>query len=210
MGGFDLIWRAVQDTWAALGSSDTHVVGVWIIALVLTWSGTAKVRHPVEAAGALLDFGVSSRLRPGLGAALGWGELAVAALVVLSLPAGAAPHAAALAVATALFGAFTVLLARSLRNGRQFPCRCFGSDDAPLSRFTLVRAGMLAVLAGLLLAGALGLAPAADDAPLALAGVVAAALVMGVALLATLPRLLRWNDDPFDLADRQNVRRSAP
>ncbi len=60
-------------------------IAVWILAIILAWSGIAKLRRPTLAAVAIVDFGVVRRVRPPLGAALGAGELLLALLLATGI-----------------------------------------------------------------------------------------------------------------------------
>lgn len=52
----------------------------------------------------------------------------------------------------ALLGTFSVVVAANLRAGRRPPCNCFGQrSSSPIGRATLIRNGVLAVVAGTLL-----------------------------------------------------------
>jgi hypothetical protein len=181
-------------------------VAPWLLAAVMTWSGSAKLREPDATALALLDFKLTGRLRPGLGRALGATELALAGLLVIShvtemlvLPV--------MAITAALLWAFSALIARALLTGERFACFCFGNRDAQISRVAVLRAGALAALATVVATAG----PAAPSS-VRLGGleVVAALGLLGTtALVATLRNLVRWNDDPFMLSlDR--VTRRAP
>jgi hypothetical protein len=68
-------------------------------------------------------------------------------MAVALLPA--APAAWAAVAAALLLAAFTVAVARTLLQGREVDCNCFGSlGPSRISRWTLVRNGFLLVLAG--------------------------------------------------------------
>jgi hypothetical protein len=138
------------------------------------------------------DFGVLRRVRPRLGGALGAAEL----LLALSLITGTLP-VVFLPVTAGLLWFFVLLIARSLWSGRDFSCFCFGDAGSRLSRLTLVRTAVLA-----LLASALAVAPlpyAGFDQTYLLQALCAAAFVGAVALGGQIPKLLRWNRDPHGL-----------
>ena len=164
-------------------------VGAWVLALIFLWSGATKLRRPRLAAMAMVDFGVVRRPVTGLGLALGLVEVGLGLVLLTGLLAGPA-----LGVATLLLGLFTVLLARSLAAGAEFPCQCFGGEDDAISARTLARTGGLTLGAALLWLGSgvsepgyRGLA----DLPLR---AVAALGVVGIAVLAgRLPGILGWN-----------------
>jgi methylamine utilization protein MauE len=111
--------------------------------------------------------------------------------------------------ATAALAVFAMLIARSLARGERFSCFCFGDSEATLSRLTLARTVALT---------ALGVVVVFNDATLAgqpapdviLEAVVAIGLV-GLAMTAVrMPKLWRWNRDPFGLRDELWIERPAP
>lgn len=108
----------------------------------------------VAAAGKLVDldrsrqtieqFGLSARLARPLGLLLPLTELVIG---VALIPVSTASWAALAAMG--LLGVFCVALARVLVRGEAPDCNCFGSiGSAPVGRATLVRNGVLIVLAG--------------------------------------------------------------
>jgi hypothetical protein len=168
-------------------------IAVWVLAIVFAWSGIAKLRRPILAAMAMVDFGVLRRVRPHLGVVLGAAELSLALLL-----AAGALRVLFLPVAAALLWLFVLLIARSLHSGKRFACFCFGEADSELSRLTLVRTAALAMLATVV---AIGSPPAGalsgSGSAFALQGVSAAAIVGAIALVGQVPKLLRWNKDPY-------------
>jgi hypothetical protein len=188
MGGFSSALAYGDDLLDALsGSSGTGVIA-WLLAAVFALSGGLKLRRPILAAMAIVDFGVVRRMRPVLGRLLGISELTLAAGLLVAPRFGGV-------IATVLLWFFVVLIARSLRAGGDFACFCFGDSSAPLSRGTLARTAALALLATNQAIAAPGLGAIGADA--LIQAVVAAGLLGTVALLGYLPRLVRWNADPF-------------
>ena len=208
MGGFQLIWDGLRGAADGVTSPEGAGVVAWILGTVLAWSGVSKLREPRLAAMALVDFGVTRHLRTSLGVALGAVELLLGTLVVASIFAGSTAEAVAAGAASGLFCLFAVLLARSLRRGAEFPCRCFGGE-ASVSARTLARAVLLAVLAtGLAVTAASSHWVTGGHAVL-ISGTAGVATSMVAALAATIPRLARWNNDPFDVSRRRYERRIA-
>jgi hypothetical protein len=171
-------------------------IAVWVLAIVFVWSGLAKVRRPALAAMAITDFGLLHKIRPWLGVALGGAEL----LLAVSLIAGALPIVF-LPVTAGLLWFFVLLIAKSLWSGKEFACFCFGDADARISRVTLVRTIALALLASVLAVAPL---PYANlDQAYLLQALCAAALVGAIALGGQIPKLLRWNRDPYRLGNME-------
>jgi hypothetical protein len=171
-------------------------IAIWVLAIIFVWSGLAKLRRPALAAMAMNDFGILRRVRPGLGSALGAVELLLAfslitgTLVVVILP-----------VTAGLLWFFVLLIARSLWLGKDFSCFCFGDADSRLSRLTLVRTTALALLASTLVV--VPLQYAGFDQIYLLQAISAAALVGSIVLASRIPKLLRWNKDPYGLENTE-------
>ena len=171
-------------------------IAIWVLVIVFAWSGLAKLRRPTLAAMAMNDFGVIRKIRPGLGSALGAIELLLAvALVTGMIPVLTLPFTAG------LLWLFVLLIARSLWLGKDFSCFCFGDGDSRLSRLTLVRTTVLALLATALVA--VPLRYAGIDQVYLLQAVSAAALVGTIVLASRIPSLLRWNRDPYGLGNAE-------
>ena len=196
MNGFESAFSLLAEALDLLTKPAGYGIAIWILAIIFVWSGLAKLRRPTLAAIALNDFGVLSRVRPRLGGALGAAEL----LLALSLIVGALP-VIFLPVTAGLLWIFVLLIARSLRLGKDFSCFCFGDSDSRVSRLTLVRAAALAVLASTLV-----LAPlpyASFDQTYLLQAISAGAFVGVIALGSRIPKLLRWSRDPYRLGNTE-------
>ncbi len=117
-----------------------------LLATVLVVSGVAKLRAPDDTA----DAFVSLRLPPALVTAgvprlLPWGELVLAALLVLT---PRPLYAVAAAAALALFAAYLVVVGRAVRFPEPATCACFGRLGlGTLSRATVLRNLALVLLA---------------------------------------------------------------
>lgn len=195
MGGLETSALLVRALLQAFTDPDVAGIGVWMLALVFTWSAVAKLRRPRLGAVAMRDFGVVSSTHPAYGVALGMVELSLAVMLMLKV------HSTwVLAASAALLGAFAALIARSLLRRERFDCFCFGESGEGLSRLTLIRTTALAVMAT-------ALAFAADSNfsgsvlhQVDALQVVSAAALIGVLVLGSkLPRLLGWNRDPYQI-----------
>ena len=110
-------------------------------------AATAKARDLAATRASAVALGVPERVAPAAALALVATEAAVAVSLVIT---PFAPFGAAAAVA--LLGTFSVVVAANLRAGRRPPCNCFGQrSSSPIGRATLIRNGVLAVVAGTLL-----------------------------------------------------------
>ena len=196
MNGFGSAVTLLAQVFDLVTGPAGYGIAVWVLAIIFVWSGLAKLRRPALAAMAMNDFGILRRTRPGLGRALGAVEL----LLALSLITGTLPSVI-LPFTAGLLWFFVLLIARSLWLGRDFSCFCFGDADARVSRLTLVRTTALA-----LLASAQALVPprhAGFDQVYLLQAISAAALVGTIVLASRIPRLLRWNKNPYGLGNTE-------
>ena len=196
LNGFGSALSLLAESIGLLTAPAGYGIAVWVLAIVFVWSGLAKLRRPALAAMAITDFGVLRRIRPWLGTALGSAEL----LLAVSLIAGVLPMIF-LPVTAGLLVFFVLLIAKSLWSGKEFSCFCFGDADAKISRVTLVRTIALA-----LLASALAVAPlpyASLGQTYLLQAICAAALVGVITLGGQIPKLLRWNRDPYRLGNME-------
>ncbi|HVE62589.1 MAG TPA: MauE/DoxX family redox-associated membrane protein [Mycobacteriales bacterium] len=160
----------------------------FLLAGVLAWSGTAKLRDREGSRQAVRDFGVGDGLSKVVAPVLAPLELLAAALLILG---GVAGFVGGL-LAVALLGSFTVGIVVNLLLGRHPDCHCFGrASTAPLSWWSVARNAVLLGLTAPVLAagqdqpwlfGALG---DRTDAELA-AGLSIAALALAVAVLGYL------------------------
>jgi Methylamine utilisation protein MauE len=196
LNGFGSALSLFAEAIGLLTAPAGYGIAVWVLAIVFVWSGLAKVRRPAMAAMAITDFGVMRKIRPWLGAAFGGAEL----LLAVSLMAGAI-SIVVLPVTAGLLWFFVLLIAKSLWSGKEFSCFCFGDADARISRVTLVRTLALA-----LLASALAVAPlpyASLGQTYLLQALSAAAIVGAIVLGGQIPKLLRWNRDPYRLGNME-------
>ncbi len=119
-----------------------------VLAIVFLLAGVAKTSDRHGSQTALENFGVSRGLSEPLSLLLPFAEISLAFMLI--------------AVASAWYGAcgalglltiFTAAIAVNLWRGRRVDCHCFGElHSAPISGFTVVRTGALALLAGWLAA----------------------------------------------------------
>ncbi len=196
MNGFESALSLFAKALHLITAPTGYGLAVWILAIVFVWSAVAKLRQPILAAVAMMNFGVLRRVRPRLGSTLGAAELLLAFLLITgTLPALFLP------VTAGLLWLFVLLIAKSLLSGKDFACFCFGDADSRLSHLTLVRTGALA-----LLASALAVAPlpyASFDRTYLLQAISGAAFVGTIVLGSQIAKLLRWNRDPYGLGNTE-------
>lgn len=154
------------------------------LAAVLAVAGIAKLIDLRGSRQAMRDFGLPTTLAAPLGLVLPVAEV-IAALALL--PAATAWWGAL--GATVLLVAFIGGIAFNLARGQTPNCHCFGQlHSQPISRATLIRNGVLALLAGVIvMQGPSGVGPGLLDALAMLSAttyLVIAAVVVVVALLA--------------------------
>ncbi len=198
MNGFESALALFTELLRLLSAPAGYGIAVWILAIIFVWSGVAKVRRPTLAAMAMMDFGVVRRVRPRLGSALGAAEL----LLALSLIAGVLP-ALVLPFTAGLLWFFVLLILRGLLSGEDFACFCFGDSAARLSRLTLVRTAALALLASVLAVAPPWSTYAGFSETYVLQAVSAAAFIGAIALVGQIPKLLRWNRDPYGITNTE-------
>jgi peroxiredoxin/uncharacterized membrane protein YphA (DoxX/SURF4 family) len=137
---------------------DWFIIGVQLLlAGVFAFAGVAKLFDLSGSRRAMVDFGVPERAAPVAGVLLPIAELATAAALVLHPTA----RWGAIAALTLLL-AFIAGIANAMARGRAPDCNCFGQvHSTPVGPWTLVRNGVLAVLAAILVIHGPG--PAIDD-----------------------------------------------
>jgi hypothetical protein len=110
-----------------------------LLACVFAIAGASKLRRPALTSSAIEQFGLPTWLaRP-----LPYVELLAAALLAASPRIGGG-------VALVLLSLFTMIVIRTLNQGRVVRCGCFGSvDDRPIGAATIVRNVALLVGAGI-------------------------------------------------------------
>ncbi|MFD4351112.1 MauE/DoxX family redox-associated membrane protein [Nocardia sp. NPDC058519] len=158
--------------------------GVWgsrlVLAVAFGLSTWGKLADGPATRKALVDFGIGIRWVPGVAIGLPVAEGLVAVGMVLPWTAGIAG-----AVSLLLLTVFTAAIVRLLLRGEHPNCSCFGAVSAgPIGPATLVRNGLLVMLAALVTVGALRY-------PQVPAGLPAEASV-GLALIAVLAMVLLW------------------
>jgi hypothetical protein len=136
------VYNLEREAWV-----DIPIVFAATLAIVLAWSGTAKLRAPLAFATALRGFGVPATLAPGVAWLTITAELIIAALLALAL-AGVVPPIIGSSAALVLFGTFSAAIVAAARRGSRTPCHCFGEEDSEVASFaTLARAVVLATMA---------------------------------------------------------------
>jgi methylamine utilization protein MauE len=199
VSGFESALSLVGDGVRLVTSPNGHGIAVWVLGIIFAWSGIAKLRRPTLAAMAIVDFGVSRRVIPRLGSALGVAELSLALLLVTGMLPRIFPT-----VTAGLLWLFVLLIVRSLWAGERFACFCFGDVDSELSHLTLVRTATLALLASV----AAVVPPPVVAYPGftvtdALQAASAMSIVGTIVLVSLVPRLLRWNKDPYTIRNAE-------
>ncbi|WP_330251313.1 redoxin domain-containing protein [Nocardia sp. NBC_00565] len=158
--------------------------GVWgsrlVVGVVFGLSAWGKLADRVGTRTAVADFGVPIRWVP----AVAWGLPAVEAVVAAGvLPPWTAAWAAF--IAFLLLTGFTAAIARLLARGKRPACSCFGAlSAAPIGVRTLVRNGLLMVLAAIVGWGALRYPRVPAGLP--------ADNAVGLGVVAVLVALLIW------------------
>ncbi len=92
------------------------------------------------------------------------------------------------AASIGLLAVLTATIVRALRRGQRAPCRCFGASNSPLGAQHVARNAALAVFG--VLGVTAGMSGGASSLDLGLAGVIAFAALIGVALTVRLDDLI--------------------
>jgi hypothetical protein len=159
----------------------TLLIARLLLAAVFLVAGLTKLADLRGSREAVAGFGVPERLAAPVGTLLPLGELTVAGAL---LPSGSARWGAI--GAFALLALFVAAISRSMIRGEAPDCHCFGQlHSEPAGWRTLARNGLLAAVAGFVVAAGWGSAgPSAVAWVGRMSGTGTVALVGGLALLA--------------------------
>ncbi|MCP2291268.1 MauE/DoxX family redox-associated membrane protein [Nocardia amikacinitolerans] len=158
--------------------------GVWVtrlaLAVVFGLSAWGKLTDRAGTRQAVGDFGVPVRWVP----AVAWGLPVVEAVLAVGVVLPWTAAAAAIGVLL-LLTVFTAVIVRLLRLGKRPACSCFGAASAtPIGARSIVRNGVLMLLAALVLWGAIAYPSVPEALP--------ADAATGLALVAVLCAVLAW------------------
>lgn len=183
----------------------TFAIGVQVLlAAVFATAGVAKLLDQPGSRRALVGFGISGSLAPTLGLLLPLAELATAVALILQ---PSARWGAVMAVVLLL--SFIVGISHALLQGEAPDCDCFGQlHSAPAGRGTLIRNGVLAALAMVLVVHGPG--PAIDAWAQARSAAELAAAGAGIAAVVLAALALRLLVERRDLKrELERMRRAA-
>ncbi|HEX2296416.1 MAG TPA: MauE/DoxX family redox-associated membrane protein [Actinomycetota bacterium] len=197
MGGFEHAQALAGDLVDALVGAEGQAVTRWFLVAMFGVAGVTKLRRPMLAAMAMVDFGVVRRPRRELGLALGAAEVLVALAVAIPVTSGAGRW-----VAAGLLWAFVAVTVRALATKRDVACFCLGDPDARITHWSGVRTGGLALLVSLQLAEP-GTAPSAQPTDELMFAVAACACFAIALVAARVPRLLKWNAGTVNFVEEE-------
>ena len=109
-----------------------------LIGLPLLVGGATKIWQPKSSALALVGFRIRRSASDAAARGVGTTEVLAGACAIVLPSVGMAALPSAV-----LFGLFSLLVGRAVKNGESFSCGCFGSREEPISGSTLLRASML-------------------------------------------------------------------
>jgi hypothetical protein len=180
MGGAQYLFQTVAHL-AGLASSFSFSLRL-VLATLFVVGGVYKLRRPLDAAIAAVNFGILKRPWKPAGYAFGIAELCLGVLLLSpSLPLAAA----ALGLSTGLSVGFAFVTGRALAAGGKFSCHCLPGSDGELSSRSLWRAIAMIVAS---VASALGLlfSRMVVPQPPSIAGAAGlAAVILGIPLAVT-------------------------
>lgn len=189
MNGFELIFDLLRQIVVSFRENPiVYRTAIWFLAWTFLWSGVEKLRQPILAAFAMVDFGVVRHVRPAFGYMLAAGEIGLA----FFLAVGLLPRFT-IVVTTCLYWIFVFLIARSLSRGDSFACLCFGDSSSTLSKLTLLRTLALACLATLAIQATGGVSAAVDLPFNLLSSVTALAILASIAIVSYISQLIQPN-----------------
>jgi hypothetical protein len=151
----------------------TGYAAALVLSALFAWAGAAKLVDPTGTARTFATLGLpashaAARVVP-------VAELVLAVALVVVPPVGAV-------VALVALAAFSAVLARALRRGVDVGCGCFGSaGHRPVSGVELLRNGLMAVAAAVVLVDPEARVPGLDAVVLVSAGLALAAVVLALA-----------------------------
>lgn len=155
MGGFHHMFGGLTGLAHLVRTDPIPLAARLTLAAVLATAGLYKLRHPLIAASAAVNFRVIRHPWRIAGTALGLAETFVAALLVIPV------HMAALVgcvAAGVLSAGYVAVTAKALGAAERFPCQCLPGLVGDVSPATLARAIAMVIAAGI---GCLG--PASGD-----------------------------------------------
>ncbi len=188
MGGAPYLFQTVSHL-AGLASSLSFSLRIALATLFIV-GGVHKLRRPLDAAIAAVNFGMLKRPWKLAGYAFGIAEVC---LGVLLLSPSLLLAAAALGLSTGLSVGFAFVTGRALASGEKFSCHCLPGSDGELSTHSLWRAIAMIIAS---VAGAVGLlfSRSVLPQPASIAGAVGlAAVILGIPLAVTSAAAV-WED----------------
>ncbi len=150
MGGFRHLYEGLAELGRLLGTGPVSLAARVAVAALLAASGVYKLRHPLVAAAAAVNFRVIPHPWKAAGLLLGLAETLVATALLAPVRLIALAGSASAGV---LAAGYVVVTARALRAGRKFPCHCLPGLAGDVSAATLLRALAMVLAAGI---GAVG------------------------------------------------------
>jgi hypothetical protein len=133
---------ALQPYARSIGTTDVRGTAMWALAGVFAFSGFVKCLQPAKAGQAIANFGIIPEPSRVSGWLLGCFEI----LLAVGLASEIQAQLLLLATATTLW-LFTAVVVRTLLIGKRFACMCFGNASETVSAKTVLRSGVLAVIA---------------------------------------------------------------
>jgi uncharacterized membrane protein YphA (DoxX/SURF4 family) len=137
VGGFQSLFAGLNWLARLIGTDPVPLAARIVLAALLATAGVYKMRHPLIAAAAAVNFRAIPRPWRTAGTALGLAETVGAVLLLAPIPTVAFVGCV---MAGALSAGYVAVTARALSAEARFPCNCLPGFGADISRATLARA----------------------------------------------------------------------
>lgn len=178
MGGFEELYRALERLVRVLADGPVPLAARIAIAAILLAAGIYKLRHPLIAATAAVNFRMVGRPSRIVGVGLGLIEFFAAGMLVVPLPAVAIAGCVA---AGMLSVGYVVVISVALLATQRFECHCLPGLDGNVSPATLTRA--IAMVVGAIVGATPLVGGVAQDTGATLPAIGLAAAFVGMPLV---------------------------
>ena len=179
MDGFRHLFAALTDLRHLVTSEPVPFAARLALAGLLATGGLYKLRHPLIAAIAMVNFRIIRQPRKSAAYPVGTVEILTAGMLLVPWPSVVL---AGCSLAGCLCFGFAFLIGRAIRVRDRFPCHCLSGADDEVSVVTLLRAAAMVAAAVVGAAGPFERGVAVPAAEVSVPGIGLAAVMLGVPL----------------------------